>query len=387
MRKNMKATVSDTIAYALQDLGVDIITHVPGYGGSEAFESYKKLNMKNPPISFHEEVAYTICHGASIVGKRSACLIKAQGIAKAANSVVDSLYTSVTAGFVSFIFDDYVGAHSDNIMETESLLKGLSLPYIVADSITIYDDVVRAFHNSELINLPVAIIVNASEILNETEFEQQDFKKHFTYTRDILHHVVHPLFAQYQYDVFKSKKEEVATAEIKKPELIQVPDEIPARSKDAVKRYQQFFNVFQNFKGDIVTGDTSSSSSYALPPYNAIDIVTYIGGSIPLAIGAHLAGNRYTWAMTGDFGFIAAGHLGLLEASLRQIPLKIVIFNNNQAAATGGQPIHRTTLYKILAGYENNIVNISNAEDPFEISLVLDEAAQADELRIIIVNF
>lgn len=343
--------------------------------------------MKTPPISFHEEVAYTICHGASIVGKRSACLIKAQGVAKAANSVVDSLYTSITAGFVTFIFDDNVGSHSDNIMETEALLIGLSLPYIVADSITVYDDVVNAYHKSEKLNQAVAIIINASDILKETEFEQQSFRKNFNYTRDILQHVVHPLFAQYQYDLFRSKKDGALISELRKPELIKVPDEIPERSKGAVKRYQQFFNIFQNFKGDIVTGDTSSSSSYALPPYDAIDMVTYIGGSIPLAIGAYLAGNRYTWAMTGDFGFIAAGHLGLLEASLRQIPLKIVIFNNKQAAATGGQPIHRTTLYKILAGYENFIRNISNPEDPFEVTEILDEAAQADELRIIIVNY
>ncbi len=38
----MKATVSDTIAYALKDLDVNILTHVPGYGGSETFDSYKK---------------------------------------------------------------------------------------------------------------------------------------------------------------------------------------------------------------------------------------------------------------------------------------------------------------------------------------------------------
>lgn len=383
----MKATISDTIAYALQDLGVTIVTHVPGFGGTEVFESYKKVNMKNPPISFHEEVAYTICHGASIVGKRSACLIKAQGLAKAANSVIDSLYTSVTAGFVTFIFDDNIGDYSDNIMETESFLQGLSLPYIIADTITIYDDVITAFHKSEKANIPFAIIINAADILKETEFERQSFRKNFIYNRDILQHVVHPLFAQYQYDVFRSKKNGDLNSEIEKPKLIKVPDEIPERHKDAVKRYQQFFNVFQNFKGDIVTGDTSSSSSYALPPYDAIDIVTYIGGSIPLAIGAYLAGNRYTWAMTGDFGFIAAGHLGLLEASLRQIPLKVVIFNNKQAAATGGQPIHRTILYKILAGYEKFIRNISNPEDPFEVAEILDEATQADELRIIIVNY
>ncbi len=383
----MKATVADTIAYALKDLGVDILTHVPGYGGSETFDSYKKINLKTPPISFHEEVAYTICHGASVVGKRSACLIKAQGIAKAANSVVDSLYTSITSGFVTFIFDDNVGSHSDNIMETESLLKGLSIPYTVADKITIYDDVVSAYHESERLKSPVALIVSATEILFETEFEQQSYRKNFSYNRDVLNHVVHPLFAQYQYDVFKSKQNGQLPSSITRPTLIQVPDELPAHSKEAVKKYESFFNIFKQFKGDIVTGDTSSSSSYSLPPYNAIDMVTYIGGSIPLAIGAYLAGNKYTWAMTGDFGFIAAGHLGLLEASLRHIPLKIVIFNNKQAAATGGQPIHRTTLYKIIDCYENNILNISNAEDPFEITKVLDEAAQADELRIIIVNY
>ncbi len=383
----MKATVADTIAYALQDLEVNILTHVPGYGGTETFESYKKINMRNPQISFHEEVAYTICHGASIVGKRSACLIKAQGVAKAANSVVDSLYTSVTAGFVTFIFDDNIGSHSDNIMEIEALLKGLSLPYIIADTITIYDDVINAFHKSEEEQQPFAIIINATEILKETEFEQQSYRKSFTYNRDILQHVVHPLFAQYQYDVFKNKKSVNNNSEIEKPKLIQVPNELPPHSKDAVKKYQQFFDLFKNFKGDVVTGDTSSSSSYALPPYDAIDIVTYIGGSIPLAIGAYLAGNRYTWAMTGDFGFIAAGHLGLLEASIRQVPLKIVIFNNKQAAATGGQPIPHTILYKILAGYEKFIRNISNSTDPFEVTEILDEATQADELRIIIVNY
>ncbi len=383
----MKATIADAIAYALQDLGVDIVTHVPGYGGTETFESYKKINMKNPPISFHEEVAYTICHGASIVGKRAACLIKAQGIAKAANSVIDSLYTSVTAGFVTFIFDDNVGSHSDNIMETELLLKGFSLQYIVADAITIYDDVVNAFHKSEEEQQPYAVIINATEILKETEFEQQSFKKLFSYNRDVLKHVVHPLFAEYQYGLFKNKKNKSIVSEIAKPTLPIVPDEIPEHAQSSVKRYQTFFNIFKNFKGDIVTGDTSSSSSYVLPPYNAIDIVTYIGGAIPLAIGAYLAGNRYTWAMTGDFGFIAAGHIGLLEASLRHIPLKIVVFNNKQAAATGGQPIPHTTLYKILAGYENYIRNISNPDDPFEVTEVLDEATQADELRIIIVNY
>ena len=147
----MKTTVADAIGHALKDLGVDIVTNVPGYGASEAFQSYKKISMRQSPISFHEEVAYTISHGASIVGKRSACLIKAHGFAKAANSVIDSLYTKITAGFVTIIFDDKVGSHSDNVMETEALLHGMSFPYSTGKLDTIYLDVISAFHTTYLL--------------------------------------------------------------------------------------------------------------------------------------------------------------------------------------------------------------------------------------------
>ena len=73
-------TVADAIAYALNDLGVKVLTHVPGFGGSETFQSFKNIGMKNPPISFNEEVAFSIAHGGSMVGQRAALLTKSQGL-------------------------------------------------------------------------------------------------------------------------------------------------------------------------------------------------------------------------------------------------------------------------------------------------------------------
>ena len=383
----MKATVADAIGYALKDLGVEIVTNVPGYGASEAFLSYNTINLKRFPISFHEEVAYTISHGASIVGKRSACLIKAQGFAKAANSVIDSLYTRVTGGFVTIIFDDKTGSHSDSVMEIEKLLRGMVFPYTIAESEVIYDELIKAFQESEKSKFPHVLIVDSDDIEKVIDFEQQNFSKSFIYKRDLLHHVVHPLFAEYQFKIYTARKFKEDYSNIPKPIIPNVPEDLPLNTKVSAVKYRPFFDVLKNMSRDIVTGDTSSSSAYALPPYNIIDIVTYIGGSIPLAIGAYLAGNRNVWALTGDFGFIAAGHLGMLEATLRELPLKIVIFNNKIAAATGGQQIPKTTLLRILAGYNKFMRSITDAQDPFEIKDVLEEASSADELRIIVVDY
>ncbi len=383
----MKATVSDAIGLSLTDLGVDIVTHVPGFGAFETFQSYNIIGRKQSASSFHEEVAYTIAHGASITGKRSASLMKAHGFVKAANSIVDSLYTNLTAGFVTIIFDDKVGSYSDNILKIEPILNGMHFPYKIGKASTIYDDVVDCFLISEKHNMPYALLVDAAEINKETSFDSKPQAKNFNYERDILHHVVHPLLADYQFKNMMSKVMPDTPPVITIPDLPNIPDQLPERLKEAVNTYVPFFNTFQNIRGDIVTGDTSVSSSFAFPPYNAIDIITYMGGSIPLAIGAYLAGKRDVWAVTGDFGFISAGQLGLLEAVEREIPLKILIFYNKQAAATGGQKIHKKIMIRLLAGYDNFIRHISNPNDPFEVDEVLSEVAKEDELRIVLIDY
>ncbi len=384
----MKATISQAIAHALNDLGVEIVTFVPGYGASETFQYYNEMTLRNLKMSFHEEVAYTISHGASILGKRAAVLMKAHGFMKAANSVSDSLYTEPSAGFVTIIFDDKSGKHSDNILEITPVLEGMSMPFITLRTETVYDDVVSAFLESERRKMPIAVIVDA--LCNKLEIEftsKQNLKRNFSYERNVYSHVVNPLLADYQYKLFIAKKLNGNLETVVRPELPFVPDSLTEKVKEGALKFIPFFDVFKNIKRDIATGDTGSSSSFAFPPYNCIDIVTYMGGSIPLAIGAYLAGKKNVWALTGDFSFISAGSLGLLEAFNREIPLKVVIFYNKKAAATGGQKIHKKLLRHLLAGYEKYLLHISNPDDLFEIDSVLNEANSSNEMKIVIVDY
>lgn len=384
----MKATVADTIGFALTDLGVDIATNVPGYGVSEAFQSYCKAKMKRSVISFHEEVAFSIAHGASMVGKRSAVLMKAHGFVKAGNSAVDSLYTNVKAGFVSLIFEDFTGKHSDNIMELIPILRGMHFPTKIGKVETIYDDIISCYRESEQRKMPYALLINSADIIKEAEFERREnLKKNFEFKRDLLGNVIHPLLADYQYKVFTAKKIMGEFSNIQTPQIPVYPKDFPQRYLESANKYVKFFEAFKSVRGSVVTGDTSVSSCFAFPPYNSIDLITHLGGSIPLAIGAYKAGYKDVWALTGDFGFLAAGHMSLIEILEREIPLKIVIFYNKQAAATGGQTIHKKIMYRVLAGYDNFIKHISDPQNPFEISEVLEEANNADELRIVIVDY
>ena len=384
----MKAAVADAIGFALTDLGVDIATNVPGYGVSQAFQSYCKAKMKRSVISFHEEVAFSIAHGAGMVGKRSAVLMKAQGFVKAGNSAVDSLYTNVKAGFVSIIFEDFTGEHSDNIMELIPILRGMHFPTKIGKAETIYDDIISCYGESEQRKMPYALLINSADIKKETNFERhENLNKYFEFKRDLLGNVIHPLLADYQYKVFTAKKIMGEFSNIKTPQIPVYPKDFPQRYLESANKYVKFFEAFKSVRGSVVTGDTSVSSCFAFPPYDSIDLITHLGGSIPLAIGAYKAGYKDAWALTGDFGFLAAGHMSLIEILEREIPLKIVIFYNKQAAATGGQTIHKKIMYRVLAGYDNFIKHISDPQNPFEISEVLEEANNADELRIVIVDY
>jgi len=384
----MKSTVAEAIGYALKDLGVDVVTHVPGHGASEAFISFNEKAMKRAALSYNEEPAYSIAHGSAIAGKRSASMIKSHGFVKAGNAAVDSQYTELSAGFVIFIFEDKQGSHSDNILEIEPILRGMYFPYFIAKKETIYYDIVKSYEESERRGIPVALLIDSEDVERETEYEySKNLRKTFNYKRDVLKHVVSPIISEYQFKLYNAKKLDMHAANFEKPKLPNVPDELPDRYQESIKKYIPFFDSFNNFRGDIVTGDTSVSSNFAFPPYNSIDMVTHIGGSISLAIGAYLAGFRNVWAVTGDFGFLSSGYLGLLEAVQRELPLKIIILYNKEASATGGQLINKKLLMRMLAGFERFVKHINDPFDPVEINEVLSETADSDEMKIIVVNY
>ncbi len=381
-------TAANVIAQAIFDAGVTVLTYVPATGGQAAYTRFCQLSPQQQPLSFHEEVAYTIAHGAALTGRRSCTMMKGHGLAKAGNSVVDSLFAGVTAGLVLVILEDPGGRHSDSILDSSLLLDGMGVPYRRARIERIYEDILESFAQSERMELPCAIIVNTDEMYVHVSYTPQDLlPSPCSFTRNITSHILCPAFAAYQEALLKAKKTDKKWDAIAKPNIPFLPDALCAQWQPAIRRYMPLFSCFREIRGAVVTADTGITSLFACPPFDCIDITTYMGGSIPLAIGAYLAGHPSVWAVTGDFSFIAAGHLGLLEAIGRNIPLKVLIFCNDQAETTGGQPIPEGTLERILRSYQAYTRYIRLPGDEKEVETALRDAEAANTLAIVVADY
>jgi TPP-dependent indolepyruvate ferredoxin oxidoreductase alpha subunit len=126
---NMK--VSQAIGLAMLDSGVGVATYVPALGATEIYCDCCAISGQEQTASFHEEVAYTVAHGAALAGRRASAVLKAHGFIKAGNSVSDSLYSGTNAGFVSIVVDDRNGIQSDSIVDTPAF-EGIGIPYKIA---------------------------------------------------------------------------------------------------------------------------------------------------------------------------------------------------------------------------------------------------------------
>lgn len=380
--------VDQIIAKSIISAGAEIVTCVPGFGGTQVFEAYANLKGQSPIFSFHEEVAFASALGAAIAGKRSAFLTKVHGLAKAANAATDCLYMSLNEAMLVVVFEDEEGSHSDNIIAAEPMLKGLRIPYFIPEKENLAELIYVAFDKSTSFKIPVALILSAT-IVNENgeffeynkEFQTKPFKK------DLLSHLVVPVFAKYQYEVMNAKIEGRDFENIVKPAIPEIPGGLPPDYAEYVKPYIPLMKIFSTIRGEIVFGDTGISTLFAFPPYDCVDACSYMGGSIAMALGAIRAGYKNCWAVTGDFSFIAAGYLGLVEAASKNIPVKILIFKNDKAQTTGGQEFHEGILNRMLKGFSEFVIEIPNPSNENQASSILKQAAASDTMQIVIANF
>lgn len=157
-------TVDRAAAMALHDACMEQVTHVPATGALNIYAAYNEIAGQAPSYAFNEELAYTMAHSAAMAGVRSAAIVKSHGLAKAANSVVDSLTLGNASGFVVMVMDDPEGRHSDSIFDLKAFLQGTGIPFKVAGKKTIYDDVLACCLWSEKLQTPVALIFNAAMV-------------------------------------------------------------------------------------------------------------------------------------------------------------------------------------------------------------------------------
>ena len=380
--------LADAIATALADAGVRIATHVPASGAVEVFDAFCARTGQPRIYSYNEETAHAIAHGAAIGGIRSAAILKSHGFAKAANSIVDSIVAGHTAGFVVLVFDDPTGAHSDTVLDTKALVAGTGIRHVRPAPETAYAEVLRAFHTSEQLRAPVAVILDADDLAKPVAIAREKLPPPAAvYRRDVYRYLLCPLLAPYQRRALDAR---LAGHEppADKPALPEIPDGLPVQFKAAATTYAAAFDAFKKIKGAnaVVAGDTGTSALFAFPPYDCVDITTYYGGSIPLAAGLYLSGHTNAWAVCGDFAFIAAAHLGLPEALQREIPLKILVFHNGIAAATGGQPIRPDVFENVLGGYAQHVRRLRFDASPAELESALAAAKASPRLEIVVVE-
>ncbi len=380
--------INEVIARTLQSQRTGVVNCVPGFGGTQVYESWCALRAKPPQYSFHEEVAFAIAQGASIAGQRAAVLCKTHGLAKAANAVIDSLYLGATGGLVLLVFDDRQGRHSDNIFNAEALIKGLRLPYHQPQAGGIAHALAEAFAQSEKQKLPVALLLDAGVVDQEEDYRElaSDFVP-VPFRRNLPANLVVPLFAAYQFGVVNAKIAGQDFSALPVPDIPSIPEGLPPAYAEYVKPYMPFFDVFKKWRGKMVFGDTGVSTLFALPPYDCVDACSYMGGSVPLAAGAVLAGYKNSWAVTGDFSFIAAGHLGLIEAVAKKIPVKVLIMKNDRAQTTGGQPLPEGLLDSILSGFGRFVVRLDDPDNYSKTESAIRMALKSEDMQIVVCDF
>lgn len=382
----LSTAVDRAIAWALHDVGAKAVTHVPASGASSIFEAYHAETGKPPRYAFNEELAYTIAHGAALAGCRAAAVLKAHGLAKAANSVIDTLTLGTTAGFVIIVPDDRRGSHSDSIFDLESFLRGTGIPFKRSGAATVYADVQECFLWSEELETPVALFIDAEELDRQTALTRRPLAPPTgRYSRNPWTHVLCPPLAGFQRAVFEARLARKNWRQMAPPALPLIPAGLPPAWRSQAERFVPVFEVFQDLRPKIpvACGDTGLSSLFAFPPFACVDTCSYYGGSLPMAIGFHLAGFGGAWAVTGDYAFIAAGHMGLIEAKALGIPLKVLILDNGGAMATGGQPVPAGVFDQVLAGWKAHVRRLDNPDDKAAVRAALNRAIESDRLEIV----
>lgn len=380
-----KKTLLEIIAMSLEANNFDSVFNVPGFGGTEVLDILQKNNKLKTFINLNEEAAFSISYGVSSNGKRSALLIKSQGFAKAANAITSSLSTETTSANIVFVFDDTQGKSSDNILSTTKLINGTETPLVkIGKSPSI--DIGSAILLSEKLKLPVAILIDCKFLLKLYPSNIKKVTPKKLSRLKFSRRVACPILTNYHREVLKVKltggKKKILPPKIKDIEQI-----LPERIKIAYVSYKPFFDEFKKYRPSFVSGDAGTSALFSFAPYECIDTCTYMGGSPGMAIGAYIAGIKDAVSITGDFSFFAAGILGLNEAIIHKIPLKVIIFNNGKAQATGGQTVDGALINNLTRSFPESISALKlNDSNPDEVKEKIKNLLSSTNLSILIVE-
>jgi len=116
--------------------------------------------------------------------------------------------------------------------------------------------------------------------------------------------------------------------------------------------YNALRDALSGYSESIVTSDIGCYTLGALPPHNIIETCVCMGASIGMAKGAAEAGFYPVVAAIGDSTFLHSGITPLVDASVSDVNMTVIIMDNNTVAMTGGQQtvIPSEKLRKLIEG-------------------------------------
>ena len=385
VKENLVKTLEtyQIIAESLLSHDFAAITHVPGFGGTQVFNHLKSLNAKNASICLNEEAAFSIAVGASVFGGRSACLVKTHGLAKMANAICSTLSIQQNAANLVFAFDDTTGKSSDNIFGARSLIANLEAPYFILGE-NPEQTIIEAIELSETKRIPVLIYIDCEILHEKSSFIGLTAKTHpLKFSKDPIQYVACPPLSKLQRERFLAKTDPGIHVSSPPEMLYKIPESLPSHLQAIYGTYEFFFHGLSALSPDFIAGDAGTSTLYAFDPRKLIDACTYMGGSPGMALGAHLAGAKSAWSITGDFSFLAAGILGWNEIIARDSPIKLVVLVNGIAGATGGQAVPPAVLESFFEGNQKRTHVVSGKTTEEELRRIIGMVNESNSPQII----
>lgn len=250
-----------------------------------------------------------------------------------------------------------------------------------------YEEIKHACLLSEKLKLPVIVYVDCRLLENDFHYSSENLLHiERPFKRVPLYNIACPFLSKFQRDILKAKLAGKNFNDLTKSEISNIEEILPEKLLLMYKKYKPFFEVFTKFEKDFVSGDTGTSTLFGFSPFNSIDTCSYMGGSPGMCAGAILAGAKKSWSITGDFSFFAAGILGFNEALTKKIPIKMVIFANHIAAATGGQIVPKELLENFKAANQRYIKVLSISDSAEFLEGTLKEMNDSRGIEVLIVE-
>lgn len=358
---------NEAIAQGAWQAGIRMAAGYPGTPASEIMDYLIKRQSEDfyAEWSSNEKVAFELCLGASTVGQRSMCSMKANGFNLCIDSLMSLTKKGIKGGIVVAVVDDPEVRYSDVFQDTRLLMKVAGFPIL----------------EPETIKECLALSQEAFEI------SEKEGKPVFIRITNKLGHLYAPI--EIGERIVPQKKEFDSEPYKFNPYSKEKEKVIPYFCAGCP--HESFYKKFSLPEEYIINGDIGcyemagfgNNGKDDMPVREIIDSLFVMGSGVNVAQGQLICGHKSV-AFCGDGTFWHSGINGLINAAYHKHNIIFIIMDNSCVAMTGQHPVPDLSIEKICKDLGCN-VEVVNPYKEEEISTALKEAMKnTNRINVII---